>query len=137
MSEADYDRLEDLSMAGDICFLNIDKSVRWSYTILLITAGLALESTQDIDISNILSKNTLFICFFYWIPKLCFFGAAAVSAYDIILFCLVSLESVAVGFVFFQVITIGGWWIAGLITYLIWLLFIGSLQGALLNLLQG
>ena len=53
------------------------------------------------------------------------------------MFCLVSLESIAVGFVFFQVITIGGWWIAGLIAYLIWLLYLGSLQGALLNLFTG
>jgi hypothetical protein len=130
MSEADYDRLEDLSMAGDICFLNIDKSVRWSYAILLITAGLAFELTPNTNTST-------FDSLYFWIPKIYLFGAAAVSAYDIILFCLVLLESVAVGFVFFQVITIGGWWIAGLIAYFIWLLFIGSLKGALLNLFTG
>ncbi len=137
MSEADYDRLTYLYMGRDILFLNLDKSVRWSFAILLVTAGLAFESTQDIDISNILSKNTLIICFLYWLPKIYLFGAAALFAHDIIMFCLVSLESVAVGFVFFQVITIGGWWIAGLIAYLIWLLYLGSLQGALLNLFTG
>ena len=137
MSKADYAHLGYLGLADGVYFLNIDKSVRWSYTILLATAGVAFESTQHIDISNILSKDTLFICLLYWLPKIYLFGAAALFAHDIIMFCLVSLESIAVGFVFFQVITIGGWWIAGLIAYLIWLLYLGSLQGALLNLFTG
>ena len=49
----------------------------------------------------------------------------------------VQIELFVAGFAFFEAITIGGWWIAGLITYFIWLLFIGSLKGALLNLFTG
>ena len=137
MSEADYDRLTYLDMGRNILFLNLDKSVRWSYVILLATAGFALESTQDIDISNILAPKNIFTCVLIWLPKILLYLYAALFAHDIIMFCLVSLESIAVGFVFFQIITIGGWWIAGLIAYLIWLLYLGSLQGALLNLFTG
>ena len=48
----------------------------------------------------------------------------------------VSIEIFVAGFVFFQAITIGGWWIAGLIAYLIWLRFLG-LKGALLSIFTG
>lgn len=50
---------------------------------------------------------------------------------------LVSLEIFAVAFVVFQVITEGGWWLVGLITYFFWLLYIGTFKGAVWNIGTG
>jgi hypothetical protein len=49
----------------------------------------------------------------------------------------VSLELFAVGFAFVGAITDGGWWIVGLIAYVVWLLYLGSIAKALLNLGTG
>lgn len=49
----------------------------------------------------------------------------------------VSLELFAVGFAFVCAITDGGWWIVGLIAYAVWLLYLGSMAKALLNLGTG
>lgn len=49
----------------------------------------------------------------------------------------VSLELFAVGFAFVCAITEGGWWILGLIAYAAWLLYLGSIGKAMLNLGTG
>ena len=46
----------------------------------------------------------------------------------------VPIELIVAGFAFFEAITIGGWWIAGLIAYSIWLLYSGGVGGTLWNL---
>lgn len=49
----------------------------------------------------------------------------------------ISLELFVVGFAFVCVITDGGWWVLGLISYAVWLLYLGGISKALLNLGTG
>lgn len=50
---------------------------------------------------------------------------------------LISLEYFAVGFVILQVITVGGWWILGLLAYIGWLFYITTIGGVIRNLGTG
>ncbi|MBF0605223.1 MAG: hypothetical protein HQL07_16225 [Nitrospirae bacterium] len=48
---------------------------------------------------------------------------------SILVTLFVSFELFAVGFAFARAITEGGWWMAGLIAYAVWLLYLGGSIG--------
>ena len=126
MSEVDYHRF--ILMDYDESLKQTDRFVRWSYIILWCAGVFAFKLTPESDIYPFSIIFEIFKIIFYLLTF-------AFTSFSFLSF-FVSIEIFCAGFIIFKSITIGKWWLAGLITYCIILLMTGDIKGVLQNILM-